>query len=291
MKTLDLLLGAAVYCADQKFGRLSKVVIAPARGLVTDLVVESGGLLTKRARRLPLAAVEETADGRVYLALSADVVDDYPEYAEMELVDAAEGSALAVTPQALLSLATFHDVAPATRPVVTQSQKVREGIPAEYIVLERGVPIHYQATLAGHLEGVQTSDGQLTHLVMEPAAAVTHQQVIPMALVETLGETHITIATDKVEPAELPPYVPQEVLPNSEQLLGPEAAVAARITAALAADPRTRSGVVDVISDRGIVTLTGQVDSLTTRKIVEAITAVQPGVITVINNLKVQQSY
>ncbi|HXF64924.1 MAG TPA: BON domain-containing protein [Caldilineaceae bacterium] len=57
-----------------------------------------------------------------------------------------------------------------------------------------------------------------------------------------------------------------------------------RVSAALAADPRTRDAVIEVIADRGVVTLVGQVKGAETRTAAELV-ARQPGVTAVINEL------
>ncbi len=61
----------------------------------------------------------------------------------------------------------------------------------------------------------------------------------------------------------------------------------ARIVTALAADERTALLTVEVAVDRGIVTLRGEVPTAEHREAAEAIARAVPGVITVINELKV----
>ena len=56
---------------------------------------------------------------------------------------------------------------------------------------------------------------------------------------------------------------------------------------ALQNDPRTKDEVIDVINERGIVTLTGAVGSPETRRVAEEITRQHAGVISVINELKI----
>ena len=57
---------------------------------------------------------------------------------------------------------------------------------------------------------------------------------------------------------------------------------------ALLEDPRTQDAIIDVASDRGIITLTGTVDSQEVREIAEEIARDNQGVITVVNELKVE---
>lgn len=61
-----------------------------------------------------------------------------------------------------------------------------------------------------------------------------------------------------------------------------------RVSKALLDDPRTSEAVIDVVTQQGMVTLTGLVDSEEVRQAAEEIARNQPGVITVVNELKVE---
>ncbi len=60
-----------------------------------------------------------------------------------------------------------------------------------------------------------------------------------------------------------------------------------RVTAALLEDPVTKNARIDVVNERGIVTLKGTVDKENIRQTAEMIARKQAGVITVINEIKV----
>jgi osmotically-inducible protein OsmY len=66
--------------------------------------------------------------------------------------------------------------------------------------------------------------------------------------------------------------------------------VALQVTAALAAHPRTEQAVIEVIHDRGVVTLQGQVESMAVRSAAAEIAGQQPGVTTVVNELMVPRT-
>jgi uncharacterized protein YrrD len=73
-----------------------------------------------------------------------------------------------------------------------------------------------------------------------------------------------------------------------ENTLDTDTAIVARVTAALADDSRTELADVDVTSERGVVTLTGQVDSAEIREAAEETAENQSGVIEVINDLAIE---
>lgn len=61
-----------------------------------------------------------------------------------------------------------------------------------------------------------------------------------------------------------------------------------RVANALLEDPRTEEAIIDVANDRGIITLTGTVQSEEIRRAAEEIARDQQGVISVVNELKVE---
>ncbi|MCC9077853.1 BON domain-containing protein [Litorilinea aerophila] len=73
-----------------------------------------------------------------------------------------------------------------------------------------------------------------------------------------------------------------------ENRLDTDAAIQARVVAALQSDPRTSDEVIEVINDRRVITLSGTVNSEEARRAAEEIASNQPGVIAVINALEVR---
>jgi osmotically-inducible protein OsmY len=73
-----------------------------------------------------------------------------------------------------------------------------------------------------------------------------------------------------------------------ENELDTDTTVAARVTAALNADPRTDIALIDVSSRQGVVTLDGRVDDPAVGQAAEEIAARQAGVVDVTNQLEVE---
>lgn len=65
--------------------------------------------------------------------------------------------------------------------------------------------------------------------------------------------------------------------------------IAARVRAALADDHRTDLADINVVSERGIVTLSGKVDTAAVRQAAEEVAEAQKGVIDVINDLPIEK--
>jgi osmotically-inducible protein OsmY len=73
-----------------------------------------------------------------------------------------------------------------------------------------------------------------------------------------------------------------------ENELNTEIAVTTRVINALLSDPRTSLSAIGVENGKGVITLTGQVDSVEIYEAAEEIAAGQPGVLSVVNALEVE---
>lgn len=74
---------------------------------------------------------------------------------------------------------------------------------------------------------------------------------------------------------------------ENQPILTSETELATAVTDALMADKRTKNEVIEVINERGLITLTGRVNDRKSREAAEKIAAAQSGVISVVNSLKV----
>ena len=73
-----------------------------------------------------------------------------------------------------------------------------------------------------------------------------------------------------------------------DNALSADTVLVGRVTAALAADRRTALIPIEVIADRGVVTLKGAVPSPEVKQVAEAIARRVPGVVAVFNELEIQ---
>lgn len=302
MEEFDLKVGAQVFCTDGKCGKLAKYAVNPDTMQVTHLIVEDG-LLLKRARVFPIYSVEATASGEIHLFVQADEVVNYPEYREEEIEKPVPGNDAGSLPAAWRQGAPFAQSAAA--PVATVRETVRYGIPEEVIVIERGTPINGLESRIGKLDHflVQAAGGEISRLVVQQGLLFTAQRAIPVSMVESIAESGISVAALGEELKGLPEYdaagyESQEVSMNkgmesnnpAQTTAGDSGAdLAAQVAMALFEDPRTSEEVIEVIGDRGVITLEGEVDDSETREAAEEVAAEQDGVISVVNSLKIKQ--
>lgn len=83
---------------------------------------------------------------------------------------------------------------------------------------------------------------------------------------------------------------PRVVLNDRSKILSHDLALRAVVADAISEDPITENAVLEVVNEQGIVTLIGTVENVNVRQTAEKIALQQPGVISVINSLKVQMT-
>ena len=286
MNEYDLHFGADVHCTDGKCGRLSGVAVNRDTREVTHILVEAG-LLLKKARVFPFSLVSQVGD-TINLAITSEAAGDYPYFREETILTDAGGSAggMVTGGQTL-----------ATAPAVVR-QKIRQGLPDERAVIERGLPVISPDGREGRLDHllVDSDTRRISALVLESGVLFTSQKLVPGEMIESLAESGIYLNATPEQMENLQPYVrgengePEPVDPSARRVVD-ESGFATegpgyRVARALDEDPRTADAAIEVIFERGIITLTGTVDSPQTRAAAKAIAAAEPGVVSVVNSLK-----
>lgn len=295
MYEFDLKLGATVNCTDGKCGQLAKYAVNPGTHEVRSLIVEKGFLL-KEARIFPVELVERVSADGIDLDLESQAIGNYHQYrfktVEQPVPAGSAGGGM-VHSDAYGTVVTGPKLG-------TVSERIHEGVSPTLIVVD------------GHtmVEGLDETIGSLTHLVVAPdtgsirrlvvrrGALMTKNLTIPGALLREVSEERLYVDVTERDIDALPEYqagdredgtrAPQGTPTAAATLEQPpaEEALATTIERLLISDPRTEGAAIDVIDDRGIITLEGTVDTPQARAAAEVLAAQQPGVISVTNNLR-----
>jgi uncharacterized protein YrrD len=300
MNEFELSMGASVYGQGEKCGRVAKVVVDPDVRRVTHIIVQDG-LLKKSAHIVPFDAIETAARDRVDLKLDRDGVGNCSQYRQVTVahtVQAQEGG----MPMSTDSF-SGHAAVPATR----VHEKVHEGISPRLRVLERNAPVVSVDGNIGPLEHllVSSSSGEITRLVARHGTLRLSHPVIPAERIQSFDDDRIFVNLLNEDLSSLPDYsempgMKQQKIsdgdPDAEPAVvarAPEreetaTSLSRRIETVLAGDPRTKDAVIDVIDEGGLITLAGEVNSGQTRTAVAELVSKQPGVVSVVNNLRVR---
>lgn len=298
-KENDLNIGADVFCTDGKCGKLAKYAVNTDAWLVARLIVEDGVLL-KRGRVFPFSSVEWATADEIQLSIDMEELPNYPEYREEVIEKPASGGAEG---GALREATPYGHGHTAVAPVPTVRERVRYGVPEELAVIGRGTPIEGFEGRVGKLDHflVNAANGEITYVVAQQGLLFSAKRLIPVTMVESISEGAVSVAATGDVLKGLPEYDPGDVAlqemtqareagienPGGRGGNNREMDLATRVSTALMEDSRTSDAVIEVINERGMITLQGEVDDPETREVAETIAAEQPGVISVVNALRV----
>jgi hypothetical protein len=251
--------------------------------------------LLKKDRVLPVSVVANATEQDIYLTISSSEIGDFPEYREVTIKEPApEAGNYRSMANAGMSFGGGY-VEPHI-PMVRR--RLHEGITAGKAVIGRKTGVETLNKAIGHVDHViaDQETNEITHVVMR-RGLFPEYLVIPAEKVEDVGEA-IFVPLSPNELEALPRYQAdgevEELSPvvTTSAAGGPDLApqlgaadVAGQVHMALATDPRTKDAVIDVICDRGVIKLLGEVNDGTTRRAAEAIATAQPGIVSVHNEL------
>ena len=299
-------IGAPVFALDGRTGHLNKVVIDPHTRRVTHLVIHRGFLLAED-RVVPVELVERATPEGIFLHLTSQEVACLPRYQEERFVSPPpdwEPLPGYLATDVLFWGSPYGGVPPPILPVVEYT--IRHGIPERTIVLERSTEVRTRDEMVGEIDHllVDPMRQELTHLVVRLEDQPQQPVIVPFEWVEDLGDGYVLLKCTREELRRLrwdaPPHSDNEIA-TAEQIarsvpgviavrnaLQANTTIAARVSAALAEDPRTALAPIDVSSSGGTVTLIGQVPSGEVRGAAEQIARSVTGVAVVINALEVR---
>ena len=291
--------GCDVYCGNEPYAKLARVVIDPEKAVVTDLVVEQG-LLMKKAWVVPRREVEQADGDGIWLGLSQDELMSSRPYKRRVIEEVAEGYSGGATVASPTSIGT-----PDMGAIPTVSRVVHDGVASDQLrVMEQGVEVRdlIRDKAVGRLKQivVDARSGEIVQLTVGKGL-LGEESSLHSEVVKYYDEDRIVVdeALSEEQPQATPSPPPFEAVsepeaePEMQQSRSSNAGDASiplttRIEQALHDDPRTRDEVIEVVEQHGIVTLIGEVSKGEANQAAQEIAAEQPGVISVQSNLKVQ---
>jgi len=203
-RTIQFQKNANVLTADGKqIGSLQRVVIHPETRVITDIVVQGGGLFSKEYRVVPIEMIAETTEEQIRLHHEAGDLKTFPLFEERKIISESEeshGSAGEISP--------VVSGVPGVGPVVSSS--IAESIDTE---LERNIPEGTVAFREGakvftsdgkHIGNVDRvladpSDDTATHLIISQGRLTKERKLIPMRWVAMLGENTVHLGVTEAE--------------------------------------------------------------------------------------------
>jgi uncharacterized protein YrrD len=279
MAKYDLSIGATVRCKSGACGRLAKVVVDVYTQRITDLIVEKR-LPLSADRVVPIDTVEGANKDEIYLSLSAEQLEEYPEYRDVEYTEPSPGAqAGAYDWGDVRCYNTSYTYACETPVVPKVRHEVHSGLDADKAVVERGTRVlNAQGEVArvDHVLVDPESD-KITHLVLR-RGLVPRYPILPVDQVHEFGDHAVTVSLSEAQIEALPHYRRRS----------------ARDLVAELQDHYAKSSrefdQVRASADGGIVQLAGSVPDAAAKRHAEAIARSVPGVIDVVNRIEVGTS-
>jgi uncharacterized protein YrrD len=208
MQAYDLMIGAQVYCLDEKCGRLARVAVDPESWEVQKLIIESG-MVNKQARVVPISAVTEASGNEIWLSISAEELAALPEFRETEFRVAPnwEEHLAHLNRSEVPTTAVVISSPTQATPYVTE-EKVREGVEDELNLVKRGTTIRNLERELGKLDHVivDAESGRVTDLIVRHGALMPRRVRLPVAAISDIGEEEIVVETTKDDFDALPEY-------------------------------------------------------------------------------------
>ena len=186
-------MGAEASCSDGPGGKVIRVIVDPATGTVTHLVVEPR-LRLSAARLVPVDLVDVTADG-IGLRCTVAEFGALAAAEETELVDGLTGG---------FGLAGLGAPMGASAPVPVVVQDV---VPRGEEAIGRGDPVHAVDGEIGRVEGVRVDLGsrRVTHVLLQEGHLWGRKEVVIPASAVTKVENGIWLNLTREQVEGLPP--------------------------------------------------------------------------------------
>lgn len=196
----------------KQFGSLQRIVLHPETKVITDIVVQGGGLFNKEYRVVPIDLVAETTEDQILLSSDAGEWESFPLFEESRIVSEDQFSSSTGESPVIYGV---PGVGPA---MVTGSEeqfttRLEQNIPEGTVALKEGAKVFTADDKhVGSVDRVlaDPSTEQATHLIITQGLLVKEKKPIPMSWVMMLGENTVHLHVTEAELKELASASPAE---------------------------------------------------------------------------------
>ena len=189
-------------------GHLDRVVVNPESKVITHIVVQTGSLVKKEGKVVPLSLIAEATDEQITLREGAGDLQQMQSFEEKQYVmqgDASTGAGPVVS----------QPLAGMPGAVVTESRpkyvkQVEQHIPEGTVALKEGAPVvATDGKHMGHVEKVITEveADRATYMLVSKGLLAKAHKLVPMEWVGLIDEdeVHLTVDPEKFDELEALP--------------------------------------------------------------------------------------
>jgi uncharacterized protein YrrD len=192
-----------VNASGRQIGSLVRVVLHPETKVITDIVVQSGALLNKAYRVVPIDQVADTTQDQIILRNASEDLESFPPFEEERIVTENEGMFTPPTdvPKVIYGV---PGMAPAVLPGPEDQMttRVEQNIPEGTVALKEGAKVFTADDQhIGNLERILADPAaeQATHLIITRGMLTKEKRLIPMKWVTILGEDSVHLGVTEAE--------------------------------------------------------------------------------------------
>ena len=197
------------------FGSLQRIVLHPETKVITDIVVQEGGLFNKEYRVIPVDQIAETTEDQVLLSSEAGEWESFPLFEERRIVSEDEGQFSKSPSDVQPVVYGVPGVGPALAPDTGEpfATRLEQNIPEGTVALKEGAKVYTADDKhVGNVDRVlaDPSMDRATHLIITQGLLVKEKKLIPMKWVMMLGEESVHLQVTEADLKELDSASPAE---------------------------------------------------------------------------------
>jgi uncharacterized protein YrrD len=176
----------------KQIGSLERVVLHPETKVITDIVIQSGGLFNKEHRVVPVHLIAQTTETEIVLHNEVEDLETFPLFEQEQVLTSEERPFSPPTdvPEVIYGVSGMGP-AVVPRPEDQFVSKVEQNIPEGTVALKEGAKVlTIDEKHIGNVNRVLTdpATARATHLIISQGLLSTEKKVIPMELVQILDE-------------------------------------------------------------------------------------------------------
>lgn len=182
-------------------GRLDRVVVNPESKVITHIIVQTGGLVKKAGKVVPLSLIAEASDEHIKLREGAGDLQQMQSFEEKQYV--MQGDASAAAPVVSQPLAGMPGaVVEESRPKYVK--QVEQHIPEGTVALKEGATVvAADGKHVGHVEKLITDveADRATYMLVSKGLLAKEHKLVPMTWVGLIDENqvHLTVDPQKLD--------------------------------------------------------------------------------------------
>jgi uncharacterized protein YrrD len=194
---------ATIYSATkEELGRLDRIVLDPASGEVTHIVLRKGWFF-QEDRVVPVQFIASEKESEIYLSEDVQDLEDLPLFEETHYVDPGAGDVQEEREAAAAAAPPLYWYPPVSVPIgfpayyrMPFAVETDRNIPEGAVALKDGARVYSKDNEhVGNVERLYTADGdRVTHFLISSGLVFVNKKLVPSSWIANVSEDEIHLA-------------------------------------------------------------------------------------------------